>query len=147
MMVLAINSFVVMLYRNRENRYITYIVVFTIVAYLAIMPLLAYRLRNSSKSQRIMGRINKGFRVFYTGISLTAIVVNMIDTGDVVSESLDAFVLEQQGKAPILILTAVMGFSCFWSRRLTAKVFSVLEKQPLLAKWLHKQKLNKEEKQ
>lgn len=134
MMVLAINSYVLMLYRNRENQSITYIVVVMILLYLIVMPLLTCRLKQHPKRQRILGRVNKGFRVFYTGISLTAVILNMIAASPVVEESLDAFIVEQQGKAPLLILTAVMGFSCFWSPKLITMFKRFLLKQKPVAK-------------
>lgn len=121
MIVLAVNSYIVMLYCNRDDHDITYVVVAMLLIYLIVMPLLAYRLKARPRRKRIMERVNKGFRVFYTGLSLTVIVLNMIRSSTVGTDALDQFAVEQQGKMPLLILSAVMGFSCFWSPRLVQK--------------------------
>lgn len=127
MIVLAVNSYVVMLYRNRDDHDITYVVAAMLLIYLIVMPLLAYRLKAQPRRKRIMERVNKGFRVFYTGLSLTVIVLDMIRSSAVGADDLDKFVVEQQGKAPLLILSAVMGFSCFWSPQLVQKGRAALD--------------------
>lgn len=110
--VLAVNSYITLLYRNRDMFDIVYIMLFLIIAYFVTMPLLAHKLKHHTRGKLIFERVNKGFRVFYTGISLTSVILNMIRTST--ANTLHNFMAEQRDKIPTLLIIAIMGLSCFW---------------------------------
>ena len=129
--VLAVNSYITLLYRNRDMFEIVYIMLFLIIAYFVTMPLLAHKLKHHARGKLIFERVNKGFRVFYTGISLTAVILNMIRTST--ANTLQDFMAEQRGKIPTLLIIAIMGLSCFWMPKPLSRLIACLSKWKLLS--------------
>ena len=76
--VVGLNSFILLLYKYKANRGLKYVICTGTVAYLLVLLFQAVTLRKHTGRRKILLNTKRIFRLVYTAIYLTAIMIDML---------------------------------------------------------------------
>lgn len=120
--ILGLNSFLLMFFREQDNKGIKYVICSGAAAYVLVFFMETVIFHNSPQKLTVVRKTEKIFRLIYTAIYLTAIMIDIIEVSEQPNPDR---IMAYYGA--IFIWVALWGTKCLWIQSLYPKVLNLYQ--------------------
>jgi hypothetical protein len=119
--VIGLNSYILLIYNNRQEPELIYVICAAAAIYVVTLILLLIKLRRHKRRREILYSIRKIFRIIYTAVYLTIIMLHIIRMGSFETISNEQRIALIYNISMFFIIAAI-GTSSFWLKKVIKKV-------------------------